>query len=82
MLLVYVMRVRQVINLLQSATSNKTDNNNYYYQYYNSYKITIMRWRIDVFFGEFRQFSAYFGHPVYFGLSSNQVIQPVFFLLF
>ena len=31
-----------------------------------------MRCKIDVFFGGFWQFSAYFGHPVYFGLSSNR----------
>ena len=31
-----------------------------------------MRCKIDVFFGGFRQFSADFGHPVYFGLSSNR----------
>ena len=42
-------------------------NNNYYY---NSNKL--LRRRIEVFFGGFRQFSAYFGHPMYFGLPSNR----------
>ena len=67
-------RTRQVINLLKSSTSNINNENNtdnsYYYN--NSNKITIMKCRIKVFFGGFRQFSAYFGHLVYFGLSSNR----------
>ena len=63
---------RQVINLLKSCTSNTNNenNNNNSYYYNNSNKITIMKCRIKVFFGVFRQFSAYFGHLVYFGLSS------------
>ena len=31
-----------------------------------------MSCRIEAFSDRFRQFSAYFGHPVYFGLSSTQ----------
>ena len=72
MLLLYVIicfrQNRQVINLLKSATSNKNNENN---NNYNSNKIAIMRCRIDVFCGRFWQFSAYFGHPAYFGLPSN-----------
>ena len=61
---------RRVINSLKSATSNTTTSNNDYY-YHNSNKIIIMRCSIEALIGGFRQFSAYFGHPVYFGLSSN-----------
>ena len=67
---------RQVINLLKSSISNKNsneNNDNYYYYHNHSNKITMTRCRIQVFFSKFRQFLAYFGHPVYFGLSSNWV---------
>ena len=46
------------------------------YYYNNSNKIKIMRCRTEVvFLGGFQQFSAYFGHLVYFGLSSNRTIE-------
>ena len=48
------------------------NHDNYLYCYSN--KITIMRCELEVFFGGFRQISAYFGHWVYFGLSSNREI--------
>ena len=48
-----------------SNINNENNNNNSYY-YNNSNEITIMKCRIKVFFGVFRQFSAYFG------LSSNR----------
>ena len=63
-------RIRQVINLLKAATSNTNngnDNNNNYF-YTNSNKITIMGCRIV--FWQILAFSAYFGHALYFGLSS------------
>ena len=67
-------QTRQVINLPKSSTSNTNNenNNNNSYYYNNSNKITIMKCRIKVFFSRFRQFSAYSGHLVYFGLSSNR----------
>ena len=65
--------------MLKSATSNKNNENNNIiinndnYQYCYSNKITIIRCGLEVFFGGFRQISAYFGHWVYFGLSSNRL---------
>ena len=56
---------------------NNGMNNNYYY--YNSNKLP--RRRTKVFFSGFRQFSAYFGHPVYFGLSNNRFFIHHFFIL-
>ena len=53
-------QTRQVINLLKPATSNRNNeiNNNYYYYYhYYSNKITIMRYRTEVFFGLFQRIS-------------------------
>ena len=51
--------IRQVSNLLNSATSNKNNenNNNYYYFCYKSNKITIMRCGLELFFGRFRRIS-------------------------
>ena len=68
--------------MLKSATSNKNNENNNIiinndnYHYFYSNKITIMRCGLGVFFGGFRQISAYFGHSVYFGLSSNRIKLP------
>ena len=57
----------------KSSTSNiNNENNNNNSYYYNNSKITIMKCRIKMFFGGFWQFLAYFGHLVYFGLSSNR----------
>ena len=64
-------QTRQVINLLKLATSNKNNENNNNSYYYKSNKVTIMRCRIEVFFGGFRLFSAYLGNTVYFSLSNN-----------
>ena len=72
-------RTRQIINLLKLAISNKNnENNDIFFIINNNYnnnsnKITIMRGRIEVFFFGFRQFSAYFCHPMYFSLSSNRI---------
>ena len=71
--------IRQVSNLLKSAISNKNSENNNNYYYYNSNKITIMRCRLEVFF---RQISAYLGHWVYFGLSSNRMSRLCYLVSF
>ena len=68
-------RTRLVINLLISSTSNINNENNtdnpYYYN--NSNRRAVMKCRIKVFFGGFRQYVGVFrSHLVYFGLSSNR----------
>ena len=73
---------RKVINLLKSASSNKKMKTIIRIVIIiiiqiNSNKTEIMKCRTGVFFGGFRQFSAYFGHWVYFGLSSN-CLNPIF----
>ena len=50
--------IKQVSNLLKSATSNKNNENNNNNNYcYNLNKITIMSCGLEVFFGRFRRIS-------------------------
>ena len=64
----YFQRARYVINQFKSAASNNNNNNNIKIMISNNSEM-----QIRGNFGVFQRFSAYFGHWVYFGLSSNWV---------